>query len=224
MVRSRLSLATAFVWLMLLTLCTSLPGIAAEHQRGRSGETERRRVETTRTTHDGKATSQPNRRRTDSAGEVRSNTGSGVERSTTDNNAPRANKARESAAQEKQTTKDATESKTAAEGLPRMKGMGPNQRAKVLAESGFSQTKVSKSTAANETWRHNDGSEVRVHRYGNQTTSEHKSANNAHMHKQDSSGRQLTDRGTRSNDPNATHIGLPNPSNLPAVRGRPHGE
>ena len=223
MIAPRLYRAAALLLLFLMALFEIGSAFAEPHQRGRRPE-ERRRVEAPRTSHDGSATNQPNRRRADNAGDVKSNTRSGVERSTNENLPTEANNDRESTTPETRSTKDVAESKSAAEGLPRMKGMGPNQRAKVLADSGFSQTKVSKSTAANETWRHNDGSEVRVHPYGNQTTSQHKSANNAHMHKQDPSGRQLSDRGSRSNDPNATHIGLPNPSNLPAVRGRPHGQ
>lgn len=36
-------------------------------------------------------------------------------------------------------------------------------------------------------------------------------------------GNQLNDRGLVSLDPNETHIGIRNPADLPAVRGRPHG-
>lgn len=104
-----------------------------------------------------------------------------------------------------------------------MKGMGASERAKALSQGGFTQTKVSNSAARNETWRHADGSEVRVHPYGKQSSSAHKSGNNAHLHKQDAAGNQLSDRGIISTDPNATHIGLPNPADLPSVRGRPHG-
>lgn len=113
--------------------------------------------------------------------------------------------------------------KSAAELLQRMKGMSASEREKVLLQAGFVRTNVSNSAARNETWRHADGSEVRVHPYGNVNASQHKSGNNAHMHKQNPAGQSLNDRGMPSTDPNATHIGLPNPSNLPSVRGRPHG-
>ena len=56
------------------------------------------------------------------------------------------------------------------------------------------------------------GSQVRVHPYGNQTVSPHKSGNNVHVHKQDSAGRQLNDRGQVSTNPNNTHIGVPDQS------------
>ena len=111
----------------------------------------------------------------------------------------------------------------AAKKLPPMKGMGANQREKVLTDGGFNKTKTSNSAGKNETWSHADGSEVRVHPYGNVKAGPHKSGNNAHLHKQDPAGNQLNDRGVPSADPNATHIGVPNPSNFPAVRGRPSG-
>lgn len=114
--------------------------------------------------------------------------------------------------------------KSAAAALPRLKGMRAAERAKVLREGGFEQTKVSNSVAKNETWSHKDGSEVRVHPYGNEKTSQYASGNNAHAHKQDPGGNQLNDRGNVSRDPNDTHIGLPNPPDLPRVRGRDHGE
>jgi RHS repeat-associated protein len=111
----------------------------------------------------------------------------------------------------------------ASEGLPLMKGMAAAERDAVMTEAGFARTKVSNSAAKNETWTHSDGSEVRVHPYGNQNASPHKSGNNAHLHKQDSSGRQLNDRGQPSSNPNDTHIGLPNPSDFSTVRQRPSG-
>lgn len=113
--------------------------------------------------------------------------------------------------------------KSASEKLPVMKGMGAAERAKVLSAAGFKQTKVSKSPGRNETWKHADGSDVRVHPYGNVNASPHSSGNNAHLHKQDPAGNQLNDRGHASATPNDTHIGLPNPVDLPVVRGRPHG-
>ena len=56
-----------------------------------------------------------------------------------------------------------------------------------------------------------------------QQDKKHKSANNAHVHKQDANGNQINDRGITSTDPNATHIGVKNPKDLPQVRNRPHG-
>jgi hypothetical protein len=70
---------------------------------------------------------------------------------------------------------------------------------------------------------HDDGSEVRVHPYGNEKPSPYKSGNNAHLHKENPAGEQLNDRGIPSTDPNQTHIGLPNPKDFPTVRDRPNG-
>ncbi len=111
----------------------------------------------------------------------------------------------------------------AAAELPQMKGSTVQSAEETLAKSGFTQTHVSSSAARNQTWQHPDGSEVRIHPYGNQATSVYKSANNAHIHKEDPTGQALTDKGLPSSDPSATHIGIKNPPNLPAVRGRPHG-
>ena len=111
----------------------------------------------------------------------------------------------------------------AAASLAEMKGMGAAEREAALTNAGFARTRVSNSAAKNETWTHADGSEVRVHPYGNQSASPYKSGNNAHLHKQDAAGNQLNDRGHISTDPNATHIGLPNPSDFSSVRGRPSG-
>ena len=107
--------------------------------------------------------------------------------------------------------------------LAAMKGMGAAERKATLSAAGFSRTRVSNSAGKNETWTHPDGSEVRLHPYGNQNASPYASGNNAHLHKQDSAGRQLNDRGQVSTNPNDTHIGLPNPSDFPSVRGRPGG-
>jgi hypothetical protein len=78
-------------------------------------------------------------------------------------------------------------------------------------------------SGVNQTHKHADGSEVRVHKYGNKNTTPHKSGNNAHIHKQDPSGNQLNDKGHISTNPNETHIGIKNPKDLPAVRNRPNG-
>ena len=112
----------------------------------------------------------------------------------------------------------------ASSSLPSLKGKSETQIRKTLSDNGFTQTRVSNSPARNETWRHMDGSEVRIHPYGNQKTSNSfRSANNAHVHKQDPLGNQLTDRGIVSSDASQTHIGIRNPQNLPTIRQRPHG-
>lgn len=218
MVQNRPSLAVALVWLALLTICTSLPGLAAEHQRGRSGETERRRVETARASHDGSTSERPNRRSTDAPG------GAHVQAE----NAAKRTEAK-SAEADKAAEKTAAGQKVAAQKLPQMKGMGPNQRAKTLSDAGFTQTKVGQNAAKNETWNHPDGSEVRVHPYGDVRTGPYKSGNNAHLHKEhmrnkrSRNERKFNDRGMEVREESETHIGLPNPRDLPAVRGRPHG-
>ncbi|HYR91353.1 MAG TPA: RHS repeat-associated core domain-containing protein [Terriglobia bacterium] len=111
----------------------------------------------------------------------------------------------------------------AASELPEMKGMGAEEREATLVAAGFTLDKVSNSPAKNETWSHPDGSEVRVHPYGDVKNGPYPSGNNAHIHKEDPAGNQLTDRGIVSTNKADTHIGLPNPSDLPQVRGRPHG-
>ncbi len=117
----------------------------------------------------------------------------------------------------------ASDAADAAASLPRMQGMGATERAKTLADGGFQQTKVSSSAGMNETWSHADGSQVRVHPYGDVKQGPHKSGNNAHLHKQDPNGNQLNDRGTVTTDKSQQHIGLPNPKDLPQVRGRATG-
>ena len=109
---------------------------------------------------------------------------------------------------------------SAASDLPRVKGQSVSGVGSVLDDAGFSKTK---DNGANQTWKHADGSEVRVHKYGNKCPCPYKSGNNAHVHKEDPVGNQLNDRGAVSLDPNETHIGIRNPADLPAVRGRPHG-
>jgi RHS repeat-associated protein len=112
---------------------------------------------------------------------------------------------------------------SAAEDLPQMKGMSVAEAEQALADNGFQKVKVSNSPGKNQTWRHGDGSEVLVHPYGDETLKPWKTANNAHVHKIDPLGNKLTDRGIPSTVPNDTHIGIKNPSDLPQVRGRPHG-
>lgn len=111
----------------------------------------------------------------------------------------------------------------AASDLPQFKGKSAAEIRNELQDAGFTRTKVSNSPGKNETWTHPDGSEVRIHPYGNEQTAPFRSANNAHIHKQDSLGNRLTDRGIPSTNPDETHVGIPNPPDLPQVRGRPHG-
>jgi hypothetical protein len=101
-----------------------------------------------------------------------------------------------------------------------MKGLSVPNVASTLNGSGFAKKK---NNGVNETWEHADGSEVRVHKYGNKCACPYKSGNNAHVHKEDPGGNQLNDRGFVSLDPRETHIGIRNPVNFPFVRGRAHG-
>ncbi|QIL80520.1 hypothetical protein G7047_11860 [Diaphorobacter sp. HDW4A] len=110
----------------------------------------------------------------------------------------------------------------AASTLPQLRGKSVAHVEKILAKAGF--RRANPNNASNRTWRHADGSEVRVHQHGNASPSGYKSGNNAHVHKQDSSGRQLNDRGKVRPVGDETHIGIKNPSDLPVVRGRPHGD
>ena len=82
--------------------------------------------------------------------------------------------------------------KSAAENLPQMKGNSVAHNEKILRQNGFNQTKVSNSLAKNQTWKHADGSEVRIHPYGNQNQALFRSANNAHIHKQAPSGQSMS--------------------------------
>jgi RHS repeat-associated protein len=108
----------------------------------------------------------------------------------------------------------------AASSLPQLKGMSVPKVEKTLTQKGFAKTR---DNGKNQTWKHADGSEVRVHKYGNQDPCGYKSGNNAHVHKEDPSRNQLTDRGVISTNGDETHIGIRNPKDLPIVRGRPHG-
>ncbi len=109
----------------------------------------------------------------------------------------------------------------ASEELPKLRGKGVNEIEEILSDSGFQKTH--QTSTGNQTWKHADGSEVRIHPYGNQNLSQFKTANNAHVHKIDNLGNNLNDRGLVSPNPNETHIGIPNPSDLPQKRNRPHG-
>lgn len=119
--------------------------------------------------------------------------------------------------------------KSASENLPQLRGKSVSEVEKILKKNGFVQTKVSASAAKNQTWKHADGSEVRIHPYGNVKDTMKsgavtpKSGLNAHVHKQDPAKNQLTDRGVASSNLDETHIGIKNPQDLPTVRGRPHG-
>ena len=113
--------------------------------------------------------------------------------------------------------------------LQTLRGKSVAYAEKLLAKAGFTRTKISNSAAKNQTWNHPDGSEVRVHPYGNESPTMRngqqtpKSGVNAHVHKENPSGNQLDDKGNVSTNPNETHIGIKNPADLPSVRGRPHG-
>ena len=105
--------------------------------------------------------------------------------------------------------------------MPKIKGKSIYKVEKVLSENGF--YKANPSNQKNNNWNHPDGSQVLVHKYGNKCPCGYKSGNNAHIHKKDASGRNLSDRGIISGNPNETHIGIKNPADFPIVAGRPHG-
>ena len=109
---------------------------------------------------------------------------------------------------------------SAASDLPKIKGQSVAMTSTTLTEAGSLR---SKHNGINETWKHLDGSEVRVHKYGSKCPCAYKSGNNARVHKEDPTSNQLNDRGFISQDPNQTHIGIRNPADLPTVRGRQHG-
>ena len=113
--------------------------------------------------------------------------------------------------------------------LPELRGKSVNKIEKTLSHNGFSQTKVSNSAARNQVWKHSDGSEVRIHPYGNQSMNMRngnltpKSGLNGHIHKENPAGDQLDDLGNISTNPDLTHIGIRNPADYPNIRNRPHG-
>ncbi|KOP69370.1 hypothetical protein AMS59_23655 [Lysinibacillus sp. FJAT-14745] len=76
---------------------------------------------------------------------------------------------------------------------------------------------MTKNNGKNQIWNHFDGSEVRIHAYGNKNSAPYKSVNNAHVHKKDPSKNQLNDCGVISTNANETHIGTRNPKDLPMV-------
>jgi RHS repeat-associated protein len=105
--------------------------------------------------------------------------------------------------------------------LGRLKGGSIRRIEKELSKAGFTRLK---DNGKNATWQHPDGSEVRIHRYGNEKPSGYKSGNNAHVHKLDPCKNQLDDRGLIATDGDAKHIGVNPPKDLPTVRGRTHGD
>ena len=111
--------------------------------------------------------------------------------------------------------------------LPQLKGQSVSSVEKTLTKNGFSLDK--KTSTGNQTWSHPDGSTVRIDPYGNQSMTMKngdplpKSGANAHVHKYDPGEVKLNDHGITSNIPDETHIGIKNPKDYPAKRGRPHG-
>lgn len=101
-----------------------------------------------------------------------------------------------------------------------MKGHSVVKAGSKLTQASFLRTK---DNGINETWRHLNGSEVRIHKYENKCPCAYESGNNAHIHIEDLGGNQLNDHGFTSPDPNQPHFGICNPADLPIVRGRPHG-
>ena len=115
----------------------------------------------------------------------------------------------------------------AAASLPPLRGSTVPETRATLTKAGFTRAA---GNANNETWRHPDGSEVRIHQHGNQNRLNSagnltpKSGLNAHVHKECPLGNQLNDRGRVSTNLDETHIGIKNPKTLPATRNRPHGD
>lgn len=115
----------------------------------------------------------------------------------------------------------------AAANLPQLKGKSVDEVGDILNQNGF--TLTHQTSTGNQTWKHPDGSEVRVHPYGNVSLTMKngqplpKSGANAHVHKLEPGQINLDDRGISSTNPGETHIGIANPSDYPQVRNRPHG-
>lgn len=99
--------------------------------------------------------------------------------------------------------------------------MSAAQIGETLTNAGFVLT--TPANPKNQKWRHCDGSEVRVHKYGNQNPTPYKSGNNAHVHKEEPGGGQLNDRGIVSTNASDTHIEIKNQPDHPTVTGRSHG-
>ena len=110
--------------------------------------------------------------------------------------------------------------------LPQLRGKSVPKIQKTLKKNGF--VHRNPANPKNERWVHPDGSEVQIHKYGNNNTTPYKSGNNAHIHKSigkhgDTGTIELNDRGIPSTVASETHIGIKNPADYPVVSGRPHG-
>jgi RHS repeat-associated protein len=110
---------------------------------------------------------------------------------------------------------------SAASSLPTLKGKTVAYISTILQDAGF--IKKPKKTSVNQDWNHPDGSQVRIHPYGNEDPTPYRSGNNAHVHKEAPGGVQLNDRGLPDQNKDNTHIGIPNRKDHQAVRGRPNG-
>lgn len=112
--------------------------------------------------------------------------------------------------------------------LPTLKGKSVAHVQKILQKNGF--TLRNPNGMRTQRWVHADGSEVQIHKYGNQNMTPHKGANNAHIHKSigkhgESGTIELADDGVTSvskYSPDA-HIGIKNPKDFEIVSGKPHG-
>jgi hypothetical protein len=117
--------------------------------------------------------------------------------------------------------------RTAAQQLPRFKGKSRADIEMIMSRrTGWQQ---SKRTPTRTEYVHSDGSYVRIDAYGNivAKAAEPYTANNAHVHKQSSASKKAVlydDRGNPTMNKDRSHIGIRNPCDLPAVRGRPHGQ
>jgi RHS repeat-associated protein len=111
--------------------------------------------------------------------------------------------------------------------LTQLKGRSASDIGKILSNNGY--TRTNPANPKNERWTHSDGSEVQIHKYGNNNASGYKSGNNAHVHKdygRHGSGNEtpLNDKGRVDHNKDNTHIGIRNPKDYSAVSGRPHGD
>lgn len=113
--------------------------------------------------------------------------------------------------------------------LPAFKGKSIPSVQKVLVDNNY--TRTNPANLRNQRWVHQDGSEVQIHAYGNQNTSQYKAGNNAHVHK--SIGKhgepntiELDDDGVTqvSKHSKEAHIGVKNPKDFCQVSGRNHGD
>src|SRR5690606_37402877 len=113
-------------------------------------------------------------------------------------------------------------------GKIKLKGRSTGQAHNVLQKNGF----VLKNPGNPKNSRYElpgTNAQVQIHKYGGNTWTPHKSANNAHAHK--SIGRHLKHGSIELDDmgmptspfSDAAHIGLKNPGDFPAIAGRPNG-